>query len=123
MGKTNNAPTNGTPFADKALAPRLKQFAPAGEFTPMAQLADVELLVVGIEDIQTKFGDALLIRCNEVTEDGEVTHEHKVVTSAAVLMPALIAVREQVNAGDIAYPLAVRFVLAGPAAQPYWTIE
>lgn len=101
---------------------RASDFAPKGEFTPMAALNGIELELFGIEDSKSKHGPCLLLNVREI--EGETAGlEHKVFTSGQALVPALNMIREAVATKQTRFPLLVKFVLVTGGDNPYWTLE
>jgi hypothetical protein len=103
---------------------RLKDFTPSGTFIPMADIEGQDVLVWAINDITTKFGPALSIVWTNPDEEMSADAVRQTITSGAALVPALNAVRQQVNEGTVKFPLLASFVKAkNQEGQEYWSIE
>lgn len=111
----------GTVMASRV---RAADFAPRGDVMPMAELAGQELDLWDVELQKTRFGEALKLTLSyPAVEVGELPTPFYCFTSGVVVKKALEAVHEQVVAGALQYPLAVKFVMIGGADQSYWTLE
>lgn len=79
---------------------------PLPQAEKLEAVEELNLLITGVRNIRTKFGQAVIFTATD--EDGDT---HEVLTSSNVVMPALLAARDSL-------PVSARFVKNGRA----WTI-